>query len=262
MAEDTHFRFCVRLLGMDNQDALCLVFQMLDFTDLVRVGGACRAWRACARTDPLVGTREIDLRNLPNLRHRDYDAFLGTWGARVHALSFHDDNQYSCPTHDAFRWNAAARSLVNLRALSVVVEADYSYIPMPLECRWLAILGAACPLLRSVRVATYLEDVELPDMDRFLAAAAHRLDELVLVQLQGRTDASTVYARACERVRVANGTTGTVWYGASQCVSPGGRNGRVATTPRTLHVFSYLHTPSVRAYHNHDWAVMCNAGLE
>jgi hypothetical protein len=240
---------------MDNQDALCLVFQMLDFAELVRAGGVCRAWRACARTDPLTGTHAVDLREFPNLHYPDYDVFLGAWGARVRALSFYDDNQYSCPTHDAFRWRAAARSLVNLRSLSVAVEPDCGHAALPLECRWLPALGTSCRSLRTVRIAVCADVVACTEMRPFLKAASKRLDELVIVQYQDQTGLASTHQHACEAVRLAHRGAGEITKRTASYTVDAPRRHGVAREIHTLSLVAYTRKCYAAA---HDaWATDC-----
>jgi hypothetical protein len=150
------------------------------------------------------------------------------------------------------RWKTAAKGLTKLRALSVSAEADCGAMAMPLECRWLAVLGAACPRLRSVRVAVCNDAIELVDMNPFLDAVSCTLDELVLIRYHCLLDDSWQHLMACNAVCDARGGTGYITDSSRAYMHNSPRRNGTARELRTMHTVMYTRQSDVRAHV--EWA--------
>jgi len=197
-------------------DDLCAyIFHSLEMRDLVCAAGVCRAWRAVATRDPLVGMRELSMHVVfPRLRWEasaDWRALGEAWSARVDVLRIH-----AMQLVLGGRWRQDAPECVEnltvfprIHTLGVVSRNPDSGDDMltmlrlarpnhiagnsaPGVGKCILASAAACPRLRTVAVDRGA-DLALVDIVQLVNLCGRRLHALMLFG----TDA------LCERDRIA-----------------------------------------------------------
>jgi hypothetical protein len=203
-------------------DDLCAyIFHSLEMRDLVCAAGVCRAWRAVATRDPLVGMRKLNVHVVfPRLRWEasaDWRALGKAWGARVDVLRIHAlqlllggtwrqaapecvENLAVFPrihTLSVISRNAAGGGDVLARVRRRRARARHDIVPyepgtaVPGAGACLLAAAAACPRLHTVCVDQGV-DLTLADIVQLVNLCGRRLRRLVLYG----TDA------LCERDRI------------------------------------------------------------